>query len=190
MDADKIQSAIKEASKELFRKFGYHKTSVNEIAKKSRVAKATIYKYFESKEIILNAIIMEHLNFAIHDLTTKLHLSVHKEETISTLILKTSRLSYTVCSEFIGWDFIRENVNSQEFLKNLSNELEILLVDTFKSLPALQDVPLDRVQYLMKASKSITFSFAFTSVTIQDVKKNFLSFEKEILPYLIKGVLV
>ena len=39
MDADKIQQSIKEASKELFRKYGYHKTSVNEIAKKSRVAK-------------------------------------------------------------------------------------------------------------------------------------------------------
>ncbi len=77
MDADKIQQSIKEASKELFRKFGYHKTSVNEIAKKSRVAKATIYKYFESKEVILNAIIMEHLQYSIQDLTQKLHPNTH-----------------------------------------------------------------------------------------------------------------
>jgi AcrR family transcriptional regulator len=189
MDSDKIQQAIKEASKELFRKFGYHKTSVNEIAKKSRVAKATIYKYFESKEVILNAIIMEHLSVSIQDLVVKLHPTMSKEETLSTMILKTARLSYTVCSEFIGWDFIRENVNSQEFLKNLSNELEHLLVETFVGLPDLQEVPRERVAYLMKASKAITFSFAFTSVTVNDVRKNFLSFEKEILPYLIKGAL-
>jgi AcrR family transcriptional regulator len=189
MDADKIQQSIKEASKELFRKFGYHKTSVNEIAKKSRVAKATIYKYFESKEVILNAIIMEHLSISIHDLVKKLHPNSSKEETITTLILKTSRLSYTVCSEFIGWDFIRESVNSQEFLKNLSNELEFLLINTFISLPDLKEVPIEKVKYLMKASKAITFSFAFTSVTVNDVRKNFLSFEKDILPYLIKGIL-
>ena len=46
MEADKIKDSIKRAAQELFRKFGYHKTSVNEIAKKARIAKATIYKYF------------------------------------------------------------------------------------------------------------------------------------------------
>ncbi len=189
MDADKIQQSIKEASKELFRKFGYHKTSVNEIAKRSRVAKATIYKYFESKEVILNEIIMEHLEVSIQDLVKKLHPKISKEEKVSALILKTSRLSYTVCSEFIGWDFIRESVNSQEFLKNLSNELEILLVNTFISLPDFKDVSYERVKYLMKSSKAIVFSFAFTSVTVSDVRKNFISFEKEILPYLIQAVL-
>jgi len=189
MDADKIQLSIKEASKELFRKFGYHKTSVNEIAKKSRVAKATIYKYFESKEIILHEILMDHLALSLKDLVTKLHPNISKEEKLKLLILKTSRLSYTICSEFIGWDFIRESVNSQDFLKNLSNELEVLLVNTFISLPDFKDVPLEKITYLMKACKAITFSFAFTSVTVSDVRKNFISFEKDILPFLIQPVI-
>jgi AcrR family transcriptional regulator len=153
------------------------------------VAKATIYKYFESKEVILDEIIMEHLEFSINDLVTKLHPNISKAEKVSALILKTSRLSYTVCSEFLGWDFIRENVNSQEFLKNLSNELEVLLIKTFTSLPDFKDVSYERVRYLMKSSKAIVFSFAFTSVTVSDVRKNFISFEKEILPYLIQAVL-
>lgn len=189
MDATKIQQSIKEASKDLFRKFGYHKTSVNEIARKSRVAKATIYKYFESKEVILNEILMDHLSFAINDLVQKLHPNISKEEKMKALILKTSRLSYTVCSEFIGWDFIRENVNSQEFLKNLSNELEVLLVNTFISQEDFKNIPREKVEFLMKSCKAITFSFAFTSVTVSDVRKNFISFERELLPYLIKAVL-
>ena len=117
------------------------------------------------------------------------NLNISKEEKVSALILKTSRLSYTVCSEFIGWDFIRESVNSQEFLKNLSNELEILLINTFTSLPDFKDVSHEKVKYLMKSSKAIVFSFAFTSVTVSDVRKNFISFEKEILPYLIQAVI-
>ncbi len=189
MNADKIQQSIKEASKELFRKFGYHKTSVNEIAKKSRVAKATIYKYFESKELILDEIIMEHLTHGIQDLVGKLQPNIPREDKVAALILKTSRLSYTVCSEFIGWDFIRESANSQAFLKNFSNQMEELLIKTFVSLPDLQSVPKERVTFLMKASKSIIFSFAFTSVTNSDVKKNFIVFEKEILPYLISATL-
>ncbi|RYD71199.1 MAG: TetR/AcrR family transcriptional regulator, partial [Sphingobacteriales bacterium] len=54
MEAEKIKDTVKKAAKELFRKYGYHKTSVNEIAKKARIAKATIYKYFESKEQVLD----------------------------------------------------------------------------------------------------------------------------------------
>jgi hypothetical protein len=51
-----------------------------------------------------------------------------RKSTLNNLIMKTCRLSYTVCNEFIGWDFIRESTNSQAFLKNLSNELEELLM--------------------------------------------------------------
>ncbi|RYD72401.1 MAG: TetR/AcrR family transcriptional regulator, partial [Sphingobacteriales bacterium] len=39
------------------------------------------------------------------------------------------------------------------------------------------------------ASKSIVFSFAFTSVSDSDVRKNFVSFQKEILPFLVKAAL-
>lgn len=58
MEADKVKESIKRASRELFRKYGYKKTSVNEIAKKAKIAKATIYKYFDSKELVLHAICM------------------------------------------------------------------------------------------------------------------------------------
>ena len=59
MEVDKIKESIKKAAQDLFRKYGYHKTSVNEIAKRAKIAKATIYKYFESKELLLQAILME-----------------------------------------------------------------------------------------------------------------------------------
>jgi AcrR family transcriptional regulator len=36
MEADKIKDSIKRAAQDLFRKFGYHKTSVNEIAKRAK----------------------------------------------------------------------------------------------------------------------------------------------------------
>src|ERR1700756_3297079 len=134
MEADKIKESIKRAAQELFRKFGYHKTSVNEIAKKARIAKATIYKYFDSKEAVLHSLLMDYIKVSVDELIQAGSPEMDEEAQLNILIMKTCRLSYTVCNEFIGWDFIREPPNSQEFLKNLSNELEEMLVQSFSQL--------------------------------------------------------
>jgi AcrR family transcriptional regulator len=191
MEPDKIKDSIKRAAQELFRKFGYHKTSVNEIAKKAKIAKATIYKYFDSKEAVLHVLLMDYIKSSVDEL---IHSNVHEmdeEAHLNNLIMKTCRLSYTVCNEFIGWDFIRESANSQEFLKRLSNELEDMLVSSFMQLGGMrkQENYMQRIRFLIKCSKSIVFSFAFTSVSDSDVRKNFVSFQKEILPYLVKAAI-
>ena len=111
MEIDKIKESIKKAARELFRKYGYHKTSVNEIAKKAKIAKATIYKYFESKELLLQAILMDYIQHSVHEIIHNPKEDLDQEEYLSNIILRTSRLSYTVCNEFIGWEFIRESTN-------------------------------------------------------------------------------
>jgi len=190
MEADKIKESIKRAAQELFRKFGYHKTSVNEIAKKAKIAKATIYKYFDSKEAVLHSLLMDYIRVNVDELVHSNVTEMDEEAHLNNLIMKTCRLSYTVCNEFIGWDFIRESANSQEFLKNLSNELEDLLVSSFMQLGMRKtENYAQRIRFLIKCSKSIVFSFAFTSVSDSDVRKNFVSFQKEILPYLVKAAI-
>ncbi|RZK79473.1 MAG: TetR/AcrR family transcriptional regulator, partial [Pedobacter sp.] len=123
MEAEKIKESVFVASRELFKKYGYHKTSVNEIAKKARIAKATIYKYFESKEQILDNILMDYIDLNLHEILNNNVKFANEEEHLKALVMRTCRLSYTVCNEFIGWDFVRENANSQEFLKHLSDQL-------------------------------------------------------------------
>jgi AcrR family transcriptional regulator len=191
MEPDKIKESIKKAAQELFRKFGYHKTSVNEIAKRAKIAKATIYKYFDSKEAVLHVLLMEYIKTSVDELINSNVPEMDEEAHLNNLIMKTCRLSYTVCNEFIGWDFIRESANSQDFLKNLSNELEEMLVSSFMQLGGMRkhETYMQRIRFLIKCSKSIVFSFAFTSVSDSDVRKNFVSFQKEILPYLVKAAI-
>jgi AcrR family transcriptional regulator len=161
---------------------------VNEIAKRAKIAKATIYKYFESKELLLQAILMEYIQNRVHEIMHNPAEDLDEEAYLSMIILKTSRLSYTVCNEFIGWEFIRESANSQEFLKTLSDDMENLLIQSFIQTPIFKaEDYIERLRFLIKASKSIVFSFAFTSVSDSDVRKNFISFQKEILPYLVKA---
>jgi AcrR family transcriptional regulator len=191
MEPEKIKESIIRAAKELFRKYGYHKTSVNEIAKKARIAKATIYKYFDSKEQVLDAILMDYLAVNLNEIISNKVTFENEEEHLKALVMKTCRLSYTACNEFIGWDFVRENANSQEFLKHLSDQLEALLLAAYLELDHFKKNPTrrDGLAFLLKASKSIVFSFAFTSVSDADVRKNFVTFQKELLPYLVKAAL-
>src|SRR6195952_730891 len=140
MEADKIKDSIKRAAQDLFRKFGYHKTSVNEIAKRAKIAKATIYKYFDSKEHVLHTLLMDYIRTSVDELILSNAAETDEETQLGNLIMKTCRLSYTVCNEFIGWDFIRESTNSQDFLKNLSNELEDLLLASFIRISAIRKI--------------------------------------------------
>ncbi len=50
---------IKEVALELFAQNGYHGTSINQIARKAGVSKGLMYNYFESKEALLHAIVLE-----------------------------------------------------------------------------------------------------------------------------------
>src|SRR5476649_2043388 len=111
MEPDKIKDSIKRAAQELFRKFGYHKTSVNEIAKRAKIAKATIYKYFDSKEDVLHALLMDYIRVSVDELIHITTPEMDEETHLNNLIMKTCRLSYTICNEFIGWEFIRESAN-------------------------------------------------------------------------------
>lgn len=188
MSQEDIVHTIKKAARDLFRKYGYNKTSVNELAKQAHISKATFYKFFPSKEIILHQVLMDYIRENVEDIlntsTKDLDLSVFLGKTI----LRVSRVTYTVCNEFVGWEFIRESTNAQEYLKTLSDDLEFLLLSSFiKNEMIGSTIPEEKLTFLIKSSKNIVFSFAFTAVTEADVRKNFISFQKEILPYLVQA---
>jgi AcrR family transcriptional regulator len=56
---------IKNAALELFGKLGYHSTSISQIAKAAGVSKGLMYSYFDSKQDLLHAIIMEAMDIGM-----------------------------------------------------------------------------------------------------------------------------
>ncbi|MFD2966912.1 TetR/AcrR family transcriptional regulator [Sphingobacterium bambusae] len=191
MEQDKVILAIKKSARDLFRRYGYNKTSVNELAKQSKIAKATFYKHFASKELILHEVLMDYIRENVQDILDKNVRERDLSTFLANTILRVSRVTYTVCNEFVGWEFIRESANAQEYLKTLSDDLEFLLLSSFVQNETIgHTVPEERLTFLIKSSKNIVFSFAFTAVTDADVRKNFISFQKEILPYLVQATLL
>lgn len=82
---EKQLSVLKEARKEqilmaaleLFSKRGYQNTAISDIAKKAKLSKGLLYNYFESKEDLLNEVVLfafketTEVDDAMYDLNTK-----------------------------------------------------------------------------------------------------------------------
>lgn len=64
-DQEKIRGSIMSAASVLFEKYGYEKTSMDEIASASRKAKATIYYYFRNKLEIFRAVLEQEMQKVI-----------------------------------------------------------------------------------------------------------------------------
>lgn len=190
MSQEELVLSIKRAARDLFRRYGYNKTSVNELAKGAHISKATFYKIFPSKEDILHQVLMDYIRENVDDILNQGGKDWVLSEFLGKTILRVSRVTYTVCNEFVGWEFIRESTNAQEYLKILSDDLEFLLLSSFiKNERIGSTISEEKLTFLIKSSKNIVFSFAFTAVTEADVRKNFISFQKEILPYLVQATI-
>src|SRR5690349_7018972 len=53
------RAAILEAALELFAEYGFHGTAVPQVAEKARVGAGTVYRYFASKEALVNELYQE-----------------------------------------------------------------------------------------------------------------------------------
>ncbi|HOP12802.1 TetR/AcrR family transcriptional regulator [Lentimicrobium sp.] len=57
LDKEEVKSSIVTVARQIFSRFGFKKTTMDEIALASRKGKSSIYYYFESKEDIFQAVV-------------------------------------------------------------------------------------------------------------------------------------
>ncbi len=61
-DFQKVQAHIVEKAQDLFARFGFRKTTMDEIAQAARKGKSSIYHYFQNKEEIFRAVVEKEAN--------------------------------------------------------------------------------------------------------------------------------
>ena len=88
------RSMIVEAASTLFQRFGYSKTSLEDIAKTAGLGKGTIYYYFESKEDIFLEVLWTNSNEYFDQLRRLIKTEISFEEKISTAIRMPIKLLY------------------------------------------------------------------------------------------------
>ncbi len=101
---DDKRAAILQAALELFAEHGFHGTTVPEIAERAEIAAGTIYRYFPSKEALVNAVYK------------------HWKTELSTVLLQGIPLEAPFREQFhVFWDllarFARENRVAFAFLE-------------------------------------------------------------------------
>ncbi len=98
------QKLLSTASK-TFGKYGFYKTSMDEIAKSARKAKGSLYYHFDSKEVLFREVVLSELNFLKEELT-----KIFNDETVDS---RDSIRSYMIKRMMI----MNISINYQETLR-------------------------------------------------------------------------
>ncbi len=112
-----VKNIIVETATIFFSKFGFHKTTMDEIAKHIHKAKGVLYYYFKSKEELFNEVLKRELN------SVKANLSK---------IVTSDADSLTILNEYILTRF--------KILNNSENYHETLKADFFEKYQFVKDV--------------------------------------------------
>ena len=120
VDKEKMIQSIMQAALRAFIEHGFHKTTMDKIAKEADIAKGTLYLYFDSKEILSQSIMNAHFKRLNQNLMSQNHF-----ETLNALLdhieqgLMTSKedlLFIPIFFEALGSSF-----TSKEFSLNIAS---------------------------------------------------------------------
>ena len=124
------------AAKELFSTYGFYKVSMNEIAKKSKITKKTIYTYFKDKNDLINVVLIDEINSMkkLADKIDKKNISFEdKTHEIITMQLDYRNNSKILCNYIKELEEGRfKNNNENIFNKSILSELETRLDEAIK----------------------------------------------------------
>lgn len=70
VDKEEFRKKIIETAGQIFSRFGFRKTSMDEIARALKMGKSSIYYYYESKEAIFEAVVLNEANILRNALTS------------------------------------------------------------------------------------------------------------------------
>lgn len=158
---DEVRSKIIEVASKIFTRFGYKKTTMEEIAQASQKGKSSIYYYYPSKEDIFRAVVekearelkkdlslaVKKVDDPIEQLKTYILFRMHKLKTLTNFYaaLKSDSLSHLEFIEKIRKDYdrrevevvteiLQEGMDKEEFVIDDPELAAVALVTAMKGL--------------------------------------------------------
>lgn len=142
---DEVREKIVNVARKIFTRFGFKKTTMEEIASAAKKGKSSIYYYFPSKEDIFRAVVekeadelrqdlqdaVARVEDPIDQLKTYILFRMHKLKTLSNFYaaLKSDYLSHLEFIENIRGEFDREEVKIVTGILQSGIEKEEFLID-------------------------------------------------------------
>jgi AcrR family transcriptional regulator len=125
MDARQVE--IADAFERHFHRFGYKKTSLDEVAAELKISKKTIYAYFDSKEAILHFLVRRTSEQVLRQMASRLDSLPSASERLANLVRLIFSQARQFASERDPLDFeyeIAEAAFREAYRKQLSIVLE------------------------------------------------------------------
>ncbi len=136
VDKEEIKKQIITSALNAFLKYGFHKTTMNQISQEANIAKGKLYLYFKSKDILISDITSLHFKNMLDKLIPKKYF-----QTLDELILhiKDVLLISEVESKFIPifFEVFGSQFSSEAFMedyRNLFDKIGLFYSENFKIL--------------------------------------------------------
>ena len=137
---DEKEKSIKEAVIKLILEQGFHGTSISKIAKAAGVSPATVYIYYENKEVMLQDIYLEYSEEIFDYLLNKLHNVVDGQQLIEILVreyysyIKDHGEIFHFVDQFSSCPALASQCSERKGISNLNN-----LLDEMKAKKVFKD---------------------------------------------------
>lgn len=187
----KLKVDILDKSKDLFQRFGYHKTTLTDIAKSVGKVKTAVYYYFSGKEEIFAQLVTKEANSFLKKLCKEVNtatspiekLEKYVETRIDLMQKLSSRYSFLKQEFFELMPLVEEN-RAESHAEEIAF-IETIIADGVSQKQIASDKPRFTAEMLVNSLKGLEIQMYVTDKILID-QKNIASFRSFILYGAIK----
>jgi AcrR family transcriptional regulator len=122
LDKEEVKNSIIAVARQIFSRFGFKKTTMDEIAIASRKGKSSIYYYFESKEDIFQAVVEKEASMLRRELQEAIKLVPDPKEKLKVYVLVRMKTLKNLANYY---DAIRsEYLSHLDFVENIRKKYD------------------------------------------------------------------
>ncbi len=118
---DQNRETILKIAREIFSRYGYKKTTLDDIANAVRKGKSSLYYYFKSKEDLFQAVIMKEVDILAHELEIVINRNTDPADKLRDYIL-TKLSTYRGLANF--YHAIESDITAVDFIEDVKHKYE------------------------------------------------------------------
>ena len=132
VDKDQMRAQIVRAAGSIFSKFGFRKTSMEEIARAAGKGKSSIYYYFGSKEEIFEAVVIKEARLMKRELSNVIRESADPLEKLRNYILVRMKTFHQLSNFYKA--IFDEGLSHFDFIEKTRQKYDQQEINTLKSI--------------------------------------------------------
>jgi len=129
---DEIRDQIIELARNIFSKYGFQKSNINDIALAGGKGKSTLYYYFDSKEDIFKAVVESELNDFRNNIINEVNLAVDPQSKIKAYIL--TRINFLSHYKNLYATIREQSMSRFSYTENIRQKFDNMEVELLTSI--------------------------------------------------------